>query len=44
MKIYITEKGITMTGKAWEINAKLKEYRKRYRTIYEWQRSLRMRN
>lgn len=44
MKIYVTNKGITLVGKAWEITNKLKQYRKQFQTIREWQeKTLRMR-
>ncbi|MTH52265.1 Z-ring formation inhibitor MciZ [Bacillus mangrovi] len=36
MKIYKLEKGIILTGKAWEIRMKLKEYGKKYKTVKEW--------
>ncbi|MGG3574894.1 Z-ring formation inhibitor MciZ [Bacillus gobiensis] len=39
MKIYRLPNGIVLTGKAWEIRAKLKEYGKTFRTIKEWVRS-----
>lgn len=36
MKLYVHEKGITMTGKAWEIREKLKEYSQHYYYLQEW--------
>ncbi|MCQ6273804.1 Z-ring formation inhibitor MciZ [Bacillus sp. V3B] len=33
MKIYVHDKGVTLSGKAWEIKQKLKEYRKDYRLV-----------
>lgn len=36
MKIFIHEHGITFTGKAWEIRAKLKEYGRNYQLVAEW--------
>lgn len=45
MKIYVSSKGITFVGKAWEIKNMLKQYRKHYKTIAEWQQKvLRMHN
>ena len=36
MKIYLHEQGIIMTGKAWEIQHKLAEYRKQYKLVSQW--------
>ncbi|APH06994.1 Z-ring formation inhibitor MciZ [Bacillus weihaiensis] len=36
MKIYRHEKGIIMSGRAWEVREKLKEYGKIYPTLQEW--------
>lgn len=36
MKIYVHEKGFTLTGKAWQIREKLKEYGKKYTRVSEW--------
>lgn len=36
MKIYLFPKGFTMIGKAWEIQVKLREYSKQYKTVQEW--------
>ncbi|MBS4191118.1 Z-ring formation inhibitor MciZ [Bacillus sp. FJAT-49705] len=36
MKVYVHDKGVTLIGKAWEIQAKLKEYRKDYRLLKDW--------
>lgn len=36
MRIFIHEHGITFTGKAWEIRAKLKEYSKKYQLVAQW--------
>lgn len=40
MKIYVTEKGITLVGKAWEVTNKLKQYQKQFRTVCEWQNNV----
>ncbi|MDQ0225018.1 hypothetical protein J2S02_001347 [Metabacillus niabensis] len=36
MKIYRMEDRIILTGKAWEIRAKLKEYSEVYSRVQEW--------
>ncbi|WP_163101073.1 Z-ring formation inhibitor MciZ [Peribacillus alkalitolerans] len=36
MKIYVHEKGITLSGKAWEIKHKLKEYSQQYQYVQQW--------
>ncbi|WP_070121600.1 Z-ring formation inhibitor MciZ [Bacillus marinisedimentorum] len=36
MKIYVTENGITLVGKSWEIRRALKEYSKQFDTIKQW--------
>lgn len=36
MNIYVWEKGIILSGKAWEIKAKLKEYRNNYNLVKDW--------
>ncbi|WP_108670924.1 Z-ring formation inhibitor MciZ [Peribacillus acanthi] len=36
MKIYVHEKGVTLTGKAWEIKRKLKEYGQHYEFVQQW--------
>lgn len=36
MKIYVRENGITLTGKAWEIRQKLKEYGHEYKLVKDW--------
>jgi len=36
VKIHLFDNGVTMVGKAWEIQAKLKEYSKDYKTVQEW--------
>ncbi|WP_428909002.1 Z-ring formation inhibitor MciZ [Niallia sp. Krafla_26] len=40
MKIYVHEKGITLTGKAWEVRQKLKEYRKSFELVSDWVEAL----
>ncbi|NEU30815.1 Z-ring formation inhibitor MciZ [bacterium LRH843] len=42
MKIYIHEHGVLMAGKAWEINAKLKEAKKSFQSVEEWVHSVHM--
>lgn len=39
MKLYVTPKGITLSGKAWEIRETLKHYKKTYTTVKEWQQA-----
>jgi hypothetical protein len=36
MKVYVHEKGITLTGKAWEIKRKLAEYARHFETVKAW--------
>jgi len=36
MKIYVHEKGIMLSGKAWEIKQKLKEYGNHYSLVKDW--------
>lgn len=36
MKIVVHSKGITMSGKAWEIREQLKLYRKQYYYVLDW--------
>lgn len=36
MKIYVHDKGVMLSGKAWEIRQKLKEYGKDYRLVSDW--------
>ncbi len=36
MNIYVHEKGILLTGKAWEVRQKLKEYGKCYEYVSDW--------
>ena len=36
MKIYVLEKGIIFSGKAWEIKQKLKESQHQYTYVNDW--------
>ena len=36
MKIYVLEKGIIFSGKAWEIKKKLKESQQEYKYVNDW--------
>jgi len=36
MKVYVHEKGVILVGKAWQIRAKLKEYRKEFALLKDW--------
>ena len=36
MKIYVHDKGVILSGKAWEIREKLKEYGKHYQFVSDW--------
>ncbi|MBO8176684.1 Z-ring formation inhibitor MciZ [Aeribacillus pallidus] len=36
MKVYIHKKGITLTGKAWEIRHQLKRMNKRYKRVIDF--------
>ncbi|WP_423407296.1 Z-ring formation inhibitor MciZ [Heyndrickxia sp. MSNUG] len=36
MKIYIHNHGVTLTGKAWEIKRKLKEYSVQHKLVKDW--------
>ena len=36
MKIIVHPKGILLSGKAWEVKEKLKEYSKQYEYLEEW--------
>lgn len=36
MKIYVHDKGVILSGKAWEIRQKLKEYGKDYQLVSDW--------
>lgn len=39
MKIYVSQKGITLTGKGSEIISKIKLYMNDYQTVQEWHQS-----
>ncbi|MBS4173352.1 Z-ring formation inhibitor MciZ [Bacillus sp. FJAT-49736] len=39
MKIYVHSKGITLSGKAWEIREQLKQYGKDFFYVMEWIKS-----
>lgn len=39
MKVYVTNKGVTLVGKAWQVKALLKQYMKRYETVEQWRNS-----
>ncbi|HWO98642.1 MAG TPA: Z-ring formation inhibitor MciZ [Bacillus sp. (in: firmicutes)] len=36
MKVYVVDNGIFLIGKAWEVRAKLKEYRMKYESVFDW--------
>lgn len=36
MKIYVHDRGIVLTGKAWEIKRKLKEYSQQHKLVKDW--------
>ena len=36
MKAYINEKGVVLTGKAWEIRYMLKKYQKEHIYVKDW--------
>ncbi|WP_216830465.1 Z-ring formation inhibitor MciZ [Alkalihalobacterium elongatum] len=36
MKVYITDKGVTLVGKAWQVKTILKQYMKKYETVEQW--------
>ena len=36
MKIFVHDHGVIISGKAWEIRQKLKEYGKRHQFLSEW--------
>ncbi|MCM3714845.1 Z-ring formation inhibitor MciZ [Halalkalibacter oceani] len=40
MNIYLHQRGVVLTGKAWEIKAKLKELRHSYSTVESWLQSV----
>ncbi|MGF2616948.1 Z-ring formation inhibitor MciZ [Rossellomorea vietnamensis] len=36
MKVIVRPNGFILSGKAWEVRAKLKEYSKKFETVAEW--------
>lgn len=36
MKVYVKPNGVTLVGKAWQINYLLKKYMKQFQTVEEW--------
>ncbi|WP_409289091.1 Z-ring formation inhibitor MciZ [Peribacillus sp. SCS-37] len=36
MKVYVTNKSITLAGKSWEIRRKLAEYAAQHATLADW--------
>ena len=36
MKAYVHEKGVILTGKAWEIRYLIRKYQKEYTYVKEW--------
>ncbi len=36
MKIYIHDHGVIISGKAWEVRQKLKEYGREYQFLSDW--------
>ncbi|PLS15375.1 Z-ring formation inhibitor MciZ [Bacillus sp. M6-12] len=36
MKVYVLDKGIVLAGKGWEIQQKLKEFRRKYVLVGDW--------
>ncbi|MCS0672327.1 Z-ring formation inhibitor MciZ [Cytobacillus firmus] len=36
MKVYVHNRGIIMTGKAWEVREKLKQYSRQYVLVKDW--------
>ncbi|MDP4170653.1 MAG: Z-ring formation inhibitor MciZ [Bacillota bacterium] len=36
MKVYVHEKGFTLSGKGWEVVQKLKEYNQLYHSVNDW--------
>jgi hypothetical protein len=36
VKIFLHDKGILCTGKAWQIRQLLKQYQKNYKYVIEW--------
>ncbi|WP_026675045.1 Z-ring formation inhibitor MciZ [Alkalihalobacterium bogoriense] len=40
MKVYVTANGVTIVGKAWQVQAILKQYAKQYKTIEQWKTAI----
>ncbi|WP_209122476.1 Z-ring formation inhibitor MciZ [Alkalihalobacillus sp. BA299] len=40
MKVYVTNKGVTIVGKGWQVKTILKQYMKKYETIEQWHKSI----
>ncbi|WP_197208343.1 Z-ring formation inhibitor MciZ [Cytobacillus firmus] len=36
MKVYVHNRGIILTGKAWEVREKLKQYSRQYVLVKDW--------
>ncbi|RBP89510.1 uncharacterized protein DUF3936 [Cytobacillus firmus] len=36
MKVYVHSRGIILTGKAWEVREKLKQYSRQYVLVKDW--------
>ncbi|WP_409297956.1 Z-ring formation inhibitor MciZ [Peribacillus sp. SCS-26] len=36
MKVYVTDKSVTMAGKSWEIRRKLAEYAAQHANLSDW--------
>ncbi|MBU8731411.1 MULTISPECIES: Z-ring formation inhibitor MciZ [Cytobacillus] len=36
MKVYVHKRGIILTGKAWEVREKLKQYSRQYVLVKDW--------
>ncbi|GLB58075.1 Z-ring formation inhibitor MciZ [Cytobacillus sp. NCCP-133] len=44
MKVYVHTKGIILTGRAWEVREKLKQYSKQFVYVKDWVDSNKTRN
>lgn len=40
MKVYVHNQGIVLAGKAWEINAKLKESKQHFEYVEDWVKTI----
>ena len=36
MKVYVHNRGVILTGKAWEVREKLKQYSRQYVLVKDW--------